>query len=91
MMADRKRQWVKEPASPEAYASGVRLFALKGRKRELTCEELAIGKREADAAPAVMKGPGATALSSQQVSRGTLLAAEVSKELAVEIKRRCKA
>ena len=27
MMSDRERRWVREPVTPEAYASGVRLFA----------------------------------------------------------------
>ena len=91
MMADRDRKWVREPASPQAYASGVRLFAYKGRKKEMSCDELAHGKREADAAPTVLKGPGASSLTPAQVSRGTMLAAEVSRELGVEMKRRCRA
>lgn len=91
MMADKERRWVKEPATPVSYASGVRLFAYKSRKRDLTCEELAHGKREADAAPFALKGPSAAGLSPAQISRGSMLAAEVSKELAAEIKRRCRA
>ena len=41
MLADKDRKWVKEPATPQAHASGVRLFAFRSRKKELTCEELA--------------------------------------------------
>ena len=91
MMADKNRRWVKEPATAGSYASGVRLFAYKSRKRDLTCEELAHGRREADAAPFALRGPSAAGLSPAQISRGSMLAAEVSKELAVEMKRRCKA
>lgn len=91
MMADRERRWVKEPATPQAYASGVRLFAYKSRRRELSCDELAHGRREADAAPVSLRGPAAAGLSPAQVSRGTMLAAEVSRELAAEMKRRCRA
>lgn len=91
MMADRDRRWVHEPATPHAYASGVRLFAFKGRKKELTCAELAVGKREADAGQAVLRGPSATGLSPAQIARGTMLSAEVSRELGVEMKRRCRA
>lgn len=91
MMSDRSRAWVKEPATPQAYASGVRLFAFKGRKKELSCDELAHGKREADAAPSVLSSPSASGLSPAQVSRGTLLAAEVARELGVEMQRRCRA
>lgn len=91
MMADKSRRWIKEPATAGSYASGVRLFAYKGRKRDLTCDELAHGRREADAAPFALSGPSAAGLSPAQISRGSLLAAEVSKELAAEMKRRCKA
>lgn len=88
MMADKQRTWVREPASAHSYAAGVRLFAFKSRKRDLTCEELAHGKREADAAPAALNGPHSGGLSPAQKSRGTMLAAEVSRELATEMRRR---
>ena len=91
MMADRDRRWVHEPATPHAYASGVRLFAFKGRKKELTCTELAIGKREADAGPTVLKSQAANGLTPAQVSRGTMLAGEVSRELSMEMRKRCRA
>ena len=90
LMGDRDRRWIREPASPHAYASGVRLFAFKGRKKELSCEELAIGRREADAGPSVLRGVGGQGLTPAQVSRGTMLAGEVSRELANEMKRRCR-
>lgn len=91
LMSDRDRRWIREPATPQAYASGVRLFAYKGRKKELTCEELAIGKREADAGPGILRGPNGSGLSPAQISRGTMLSGEVAKELAMESRRRCKA
>jgi hypothetical protein len=91
MLSDKSRNWVREPAKPETYASGVRMFAYKGRKRELTCEELAIGRKEADAAPAILRGDAGKGLSAAQVSRSMILAAEVSRELQSEIKRRCNA
>ncbi|MFN3746036.1 MAG: hypothetical protein ACK4TL_15150 [Hyphomicrobiaceae bacterium] len=88
MLADPKRSWVREPASAHSYAAGVRLFAFRSRKRELSCDELAHGKREADAAPAALNGPHSGGLSPAQKSRGTMLAAEVSKELGAEMRRR---
>ncbi len=83
------RGWIKAPAPPAAYASGVRLFALKSKKKELSCEELAYGRNEADRAPRVLRGPAGAGLTPAQVSRGVILASEVSRELAVEMKRRC--
>jgi hypothetical protein len=89
MLADQDRKWVKEPASAQAHASGVRLFAFRSRKKELSCEELAMGRREADSVPKTLKG--AKDLSPAQISRTNMLAAEVSKELAAEMRaRRCK-
>lgn len=90
LVEDNDRAWVKAHPPPEAYASGVRLFALKKKKNELTCEELAHGRNEADRAPSVLRGPGGANLSPAQVSRGLMLASEVSRELSREMKRRCK-
>ena len=90
MLADKDRKWVKETPTPQAHASGVRLFAFRTTKAELSCEELSHGRREAEAAPKAVKGhPG---LSPAQVSRTALFAGEVQRELASEMKRRrCRA
>jgi len=90
MLADKDRAWVKEPASPHAHASGVRLFAFRSSKTELTCEQLAHGRKEAEGAPKALKG--GQGLSPAQISRASMFAVEVNKELAVEMKkRRCRA
>jgi hypothetical protein len=92
LIADKDHNWVKEPATPAAHASGVRLFAFRSTKRVLSCPQLAIGRREADAASKTLRGPDGKGLSAAQVSRATLFAAEVGKELAAEMRaRRCKA
>lgn len=91
IMSDKDRKWVREAPTPAAYASGVRLFAFKTRKTELSCDELAVGRREAESAPAVLRGPEGAKLTPAQVSRGLMLGAEVSRELAAEMKRRCRA
>ena len=89
LVADKDRKWVHETATPEAYASGVRLMALKSKRYELSCDELARGRKEADGAGAVLRGAG-NRLTPAQISRGTMLAAEVSRELRAELSRRCK-
>ena len=92
MLADKDRTWVKEAPTPQAHASGVRLFAYRTRKKELSCEELAHARREADGAAKTLRGPEGKSLSPAQISRATMFAAEVSKELSAEIRtRRCKA
>lgn len=90
LLADKDRSWVKEPVTPQAHASGVRLFAFRSKKAELSCEELSLARREAEGAPKVLKN--AQGLSPAQISRASMFAAEVNKELAAEIKkRRCRA
>jgi hypothetical protein len=92
MLADKDRSWVKDTATPQAHASGVRLFAFRSQKKELSCEELAHGRHEADSAVKTLRGPEGKGMSPAQISRATMFAAEVSKELAAEMKaRRCKA
>lgn len=89
MLADPNRTWVSQRPDAAAYASGVRLFAFKTKKKEMSCAELQAGKREADAGPAVLRTPG-NGLSHSQVSRGVILAHEISRELGNELKRRCR-
>lgn len=89
MVDDTSRSWVKESPTPEAYASGVRLFAYKTKKKELTCDELQRGKLEADTARASLSSLGSR-LTPAQVSRSVMLAGEVGRELQNEINRRCK-
>jgi hypothetical protein len=90
LLADPKRSWVRDAASPGAYASGVRMFAFKMEKAKLTCDELGAGRREADGAPQVLRGPSGQGLTPAQISRGVMFAGEVGKELTTEMKRRCK-
>jgi hypothetical protein len=91
MNADRSRGWVRQPPPPAAYASGVRLFAFKQHKKDLSCDELAIGRREAEAGPHVLRSQQVAGLTTAQVARGVMLATEVSKELDNEYRRRCRA
>lgn len=92
LLAAQDRSWIKEPATPQAHASGVRLFALRARKGELSCDELAHGRREAEGAPKALKGASGQGLTPAQISRASMFATEVSKELAAEMRRRrCKA
>jgi hypothetical protein len=88
-MNDDTHAWVKQPVGPHAYASGVRLFALSKKRKELTCDELSHGKQEADRAPAALKGSDGAGLTPSQISRSLMLAHEVSRELGREYKRRC--
>lgn len=88
MLADPNRSWISQRPDAAAYASGVRLFAFKTKKKELSCAELQAAKREADAGPAILRTPG-NGLSHSQISRGVILAHEVGRELGRELSRRC--
>ena len=55
----------------------------------LSCDELAIGRKEADAGPGILRGPDGKGLTMAQVSRGVMLSPEISRELSNEHKRRC--
>jgi len=89
LVSDKSRSWIREPPTPEAYASGVRLFAYKAQKKELTCEELSRGKLEADTAKYSLASVG-NKLTPSQVARSSMLAGEVSRELQAEMSRRCR-
>jgi hypothetical protein len=90
LVDSKDRAWIRAHPPVAAYASGVRLFALQRKKKELTCEELALGRSEAEKAPGLLRGPEGAKLTPAQISRGVILASEVKRELAAEMKRRCK-
>lgn len=89
-MTDKTRAWMKQPAGPHEYASGVRLMAYSKMRKDLSCEELARAKEEADRGPSSLSGGAYVGLTSAQVARGAMLSREVSRELASEIARRCR-
>jgi hypothetical protein len=88
LQTDQGRTWVRQPASINSYATGVRLFAFKTEKQRLSCDELAIGRREAAAAPGVLRSPQAMTIQPQIRNRSLMLADEVSKELGRESQRK---
>lgn len=88
-MADRSRAWVRQPAGPHEYASGVRLMAFSKKRKELSCDELAHAKAEADRGPSALSGGAYAGLTPGQIARAAMLSREVSRELAGEIARRC--
>ena len=89
-MADKSRAWMKQPAGPHEYASGVRLMAYSKMRKDLSCEQLAHAKEEADRGPASLSGGSYVGVTTAQVARGAMLAREVSRELANEMARRCR-
>jgi hypothetical protein len=91
LQADRTRAWVRQPATAASYATGVRLFAFKTEKSRLSCDELSVGRREADQGPGVLRGPSGQGLPPAIISRSVMFSGEVGKELTKEAQRRCRA
>lgn len=89
LLADREKTWINRPPDAAAYASGVRLFAYKKRKRDLTCGELAIGVSEAKGARGTLRAASGR-LTPGQIARGAMLGDEIEEELKRERRRRCK-
>lgn len=89
LVSDPQRSWISQRPDAAAYASGVRLFAFKTKKKDLSCAELQTGRQEADAGPAILRA-GGNGLSPAQVARGVILAGEISRELGNEYNRRCR-
>jgi hypothetical protein len=90
LQADPSRSWVRQPASINSYATGVRLFAFKTEKNRLSCDDLGVGRREADSAPGMLRSPQAHGINPAIVSRGLMFATEVGRELTREQQRRCR-
>lgn len=89
LVSDPQRTWIQQKPDVLAYASGVRLFAFKTKKKELSCPELQAGRVEADGAPVALRSQGHS-LSTAQISRGIILANEIGRELTKEYNSRCK-
>ena len=92
IMSDPSAKWINEPPTANADASGVRLFAYKKRKRQLSCGQLRIGYAEAKGARQRLRASSNQQLTPALISRGALLGDEVAGELRREMRRRgCKA
>ena len=89
MMADTKRGWVTRPETPAAYATGVKLFAYRGKKTELSCAELAHGREETRNLPQTLKPGSLPGMNDSRLAQVRDLSGQVNKELAREFDRAC--
>lgn len=89
LMTSPDRQWMRTPPDAAAYASGVRLFAYKRQKSQLSCPELKSALQEARSAPSALKA-AKTPITPAQASRSKMFAKEVGRELKRELRRRCR-
>jgi hypothetical protein len=82
MMKDPKRDWIGQPQSPDGYATGTRLFAYRGLRKEMTCNELKRGLEDINTAK--------VSLEPARYARTVALMSDVAGELEVERGRRCR-
>ena len=88
IIADQTNEWIDKPATANSDASGVRLFAFRLKKKDLTCRQLRLGYKEAKSARSRLKTAESPQLTPALVSRGAMFADEVALELNREIKMR---
>lgn len=89
LVDDKQHAWVNRPASRSLHASGVRMFAFKATKGQLTCAQLTAGINEASSVPGALAGsmPG---VSKDRITQAKALAEETRGELQkVRTSKRC--
>jgi hypothetical protein len=89
MLADPKRTWVTRPENAAAYATGVKLFAYKGKKAELSCAELAHGREETRLMPQALKPGVVPGMNDSRLAQVRDLSGQMHKELSKEFDRAC--
>ena len=77
-----------QPEPPVQFANGVRLFAYRALREQLTCGELNLALTEIDSAARAYQSPVAGLAADKQV-RARSLCVEVSSELREETTTRC--
>jgi hypothetical protein len=90
LVDDPQLSWIGTPQSAAEYAQGIRLFAYRALKSQLSCNELATALAEIAAQTAVYRRP-VVGVTADQVRRVRMLSEEVAHELKVERASRCTA
>jgi len=80
LLADQNRSWIKRKPDPVVYATGVRLFAWRKVKGDLTCDELRSGISETGSARKTLSGQ-ITGASRTRIGQIIALSDDVKKEL----------
>jgi hypothetical protein len=90
LVEDPQRPWIGKPQPAADYAQGIRLFAYRALRAQLTCDELRLALAEIDAAATTYRRP-VPGVTPEQTRRVMALSAEVENELRAERARRCSA
>ena len=86
----RDRAWMRRPETPAEVLTGVRMFAFRALRPQLTCGELDVALEQLAAVPTALRTPPPDS-RPEEVARATRLAAEVHSELGAEKETRCAA
>lgn len=82
LVKDPKRDWIGRPQSTESYATGTRLFAYRGLRKKLTCNEIKRAVEEIETARPPLK--------ASKYRRTQALMRSVARELKSERGKRCR-
>jgi hypothetical protein len=88
LLDDQTRKWIGEPQLPPEHATGVRQFAYRALRTELSCKQLALAIDELAAAKTAFRAsvPG---VAPAQAARVRALDGQVEAELRAERAKRC--
>jgi hypothetical protein len=84
------RSWIARPETLEGLLTGVRMFAFRTLRPQLTCGELAVAMQQLRSVPDALRS-APVGSRPEDVVRATRLAAEVHEELRAENDARCRA
>ncbi|KAB2851212.1 MAG: hypothetical protein F9K44_02355 [Hyphomicrobiaceae bacterium] len=90
MVSDPKRTWVFQQESPASYATGVKLFAYRATRSQLTCTELSHGRQETAEAAHSLKSGSVPGMNDSRLAQVRDMSSQVSKELGKEFDKACK-
>lgn len=90
MVSDQRRSWVYQQESPASYATGVKLFAYRATKAQLTCAELSHGRKETADAALSLKSGSVPGMNDSRLAQVRDMSSQVSKELGREFDKACK-
>ena len=89
MVSDPKRTWVYQQESPASYATGVKLFAYRATKGQLSCAELAHGRQETQTAAVSLKSGAVPGMNDSRLAQVRDLSTQVNREIGREFERVC--
>jgi len=88
LVENSDRSWMRRAETPAEVLTGVRIFAYRALRAQLTCGELGVALAQLAGVPTKLRTPPPGS-RPQEVASATRLAAEVHEELSAERETRC--